>query len=294
MAFFFFFYLGWLVGWFLRVFYRTEIYRGSGCNLNCVCTCRREGSYNYNSSRVSAHNTYTFDSLLLLFFFKKKEMARRPSFTLVALAVALTVFFVFVLSPTVRESAPAVRLSNAVSSAQQQQKQPTATTKSDVTVNDIKSQPFVAQHDVISGAPIMAKMGNETIRAELGRAAWKVFHTILAQYPEHPTDHDRQTLTSYIHLFSRVYPCRECAEHFQVLLKRYPPQVSSREHASQWGCHVHNQVNKRLGKEIFDCNEISDKYNCGCGDEEETPSPSSTPLKNKLHIDQKDDLTKGG
>ncbi|KAA8911968.1 hypothetical protein TRICI_003654 [Trichomonascus ciferrii] len=218
-------------------------------------------------------------------------MARRPSFTLVALAVALTVFFVFVLSPSVRESAPAVRLSNVVSS---QQKQPTATTKSDVTVDDLKSQPFVAQHDVISGAPIMAKMGNETIRAELGRAAWKVFHTILAQYPEHPTDHDRQTLTSYIHLFSRVYPCRECAEHFQVLLKRYPPQVSSREHASQWGCHVHNQVNKRLGKEIFDCNEISDKYNCGCGDEE-TPSPSSTPLKNnQLHIDQKDDLTKGG
>lgn len=60
--------------------------------------------------------------------------------------------------------------------------------------------------DLARGKPIMAKMANETIRAELGRAAWKVFHTILAQYPEKPTPDDRETLDTYIHLFSRVYP----------------------------------------------------------------------------------------
>lgn len=49
------------------------------------------------------------------------------------------------------------------------------------------------------------------------------------------------------------------------MLVKYPPQTSSREAASQWGCFVHNVVNERLNKPIFDCNEISDKYNCGCG-----------------------------
>jgi FAD-linked sulfhydryl oxidase len=132
--------------------------------------------------------------------------------------------------------------------------------------------------DISRGQPIMGKMTNQTIRAELGRAAWKVFHTILAQYPENPTAEERKTLDTYIHLFSRVYPCRECAEHFQVLLQQFPPQLSSRESASQWGCHVHNQVNKRLEKPTFNCMDISDKYACGCAEDEEDQTTGNTKI----------------
>lgn len=129
--------------------------------------------------------------------------------------------------------------------------------------NDHKSE------DYSVGKPIMAKMANQTIRAEVGRAGWKMIHTILAQYPEEPTEEDRMTLSTYLKLLSRVYPCRECAEHFQELLKLYPPQLSSRKAAVMWGCDAHNKVNKRLGKEIFDCAYIFDKYDCGCGDQED-------------------------
>lgn len=51
------------------------------------------------------------------------------------------------------------------------------------------------------------------------------------------------------------------------MLRKFPPQTSSRNAASQWGCFVHNQVNERLGKPVFDCNTISDKYACGCADD---------------------------
>lgn len=57
------------------------------------------------------------------------------------------------------------------------------------------------------------------------------------------------------------------AEHFQLLLKQYPPQTSSRFAASQWACAIHNKVNERLGKEIFNCADIEEKYPCGCNDE---------------------------
>ncbi|KAF3926409.1 hypothetical protein AA313_de0204995 [Arthrobotrys entomopaga] len=59
------------------------------------------------------------------------------------------------------------------------------------------------------------------------------------------------------------------ASHFRILLQKYPPQTSSRDAASQWGCVVHNAVNERLGKEIFDCGTIADKYHCGCAEEDE-------------------------
>lgn len=46
-----------------------------------------------------------------------------------------------------------------------------------------------------------------------------------------------------------------------------PSQTSSRKSASLWLCHVHNQVNARLGKPEFDCLTLDETYDCGCGDD---------------------------
>ena len=32
-------------------------------------------------------------------------------------------------------------------------------------------------------------------------------------------------------------------------------------------CHLHNQVNARLEKPDFDCSNLSETYDCGCGEE---------------------------
>lgn len=120
----------------------------------------------------------------------------------------------------------------------------------------------------LTGHAIAPKLANETAKAELGRATWKFFHTVMARFPEHPTPEESSTLKTFIHSFQRVYPCGECAEHFGELLKKFPPQVSGRQAAAGWACHVHNEVNKSLGKEVFDCNDIGDFYDCGCGDDE--------------------------
>lgn len=52
------------------------------------------------------------------------------------------------------------------------------------------------------------------------------------------------------------------------MLAKYPPQVSSRSAAAMWGCMVHNIVNKRLQKPQFNCEDIGDAYDCGCGDDD--------------------------
>ena len=132
----------------------------------------------------------------------------------------------------------------------------------------------------LTGHAIAPKLGNETAKAELGRAAWKVLHTMMARFPDKPTEDESAALRSYIHLFQRLYPCGECAEHFGQLLKKFPPQVSSRSAAAAWACHVHNKVNERLKKELFDCANIGDFYDCGCAeddDKKKKPAEFDTP-----------------
>ncbi|KAL2009993.1 hypothetical protein VTN00DRAFT_5800 [Thermoascus crustaceus] len=127
---------------------------------------------------------------------------------------------------------------------------------------------FVVEDEMLKGGVVMPKLGNETAKAELGRATWKFFHTMMARYPEHPTEDEQETLRSFVYLFSRLYPCGECASHFQQHLKKYPPQVSSRNAAAGWACFIHNEVNAMLHKPMFDCNKIGDFYDCGCADED--------------------------
>lgn len=89
---------------------------------------------------------------------------------------------------------------------------------------------------------------------------------MMARFPEKPTEDESAALLTYITLFSRLYPCGECAAHFRKLLAKYPPQVSSRNAAVGWACFAHNIVNERLKKPIYDCAKIGDAYDCGCAD----------------------------
>ncbi|KAJ6184796.1 hypothetical protein N7519_006097 [Penicillium mononematosum] len=132
------------------------------------------------------------------------------------------------------------------------------------------SAPGISIEDsTLKGDVVMPKLGNETVKAELGRATWKYFHTVMARFPEKPTEDQKEALRSYIYLFARLYPCGECAEHFMQHLSKYPPQVSSRNAASGWACFVHNEVNAMLGKPEFDCANLGEFYDCGCGGDEE-------------------------
>jgi len=43
-------------------------------------------------------------------------------------------------------------------------------------------------------------------------------------------------------------------------LQTHPPDTSSRHNFSQWMCHTHNDVNRRLGKEEFDCSRVDERW----------------------------------
>lgn len=55
--------------------------------------------------------------------------------------------------------------------------------------------------------------------------------------------------------------------------------MATRSTAAAWACHVHNEVNKSLKKELFDCSKIGDFYDCGCGDDDKNVKEGRIDVK---------------
>ncbi|CAO2842083.1 unnamed protein product [Amaranthus hypochondriacus] len=104
------------------------------------------------------------------------------------------------------------------------------------------------------------KVSSPVTKEELGRATWTFLHTLAAQYPEHPTRQQKKDVKELMAILSRMYPCKECADHFKEVLRSNPVQAGSQTEFSQWLCHVHNVVNRSLGKPVFLCERVDARW----------------------------------
>ncbi|KAF8932988.1 ERV/ALR sulfhydryl oxidase domain-containing protein [Dissophora ornata] len=100
----------------------------------------------------------------------------------------------------------------------------------------------------------------------LGRATWTFLHTMTAYYPDKPSAMEQSTMKSLLSSFSQFYPCGHCAEHLRQEMKVDPPKVESRKELSWWMCGMHNKVNEMLGKDIFDCEKLDERWKDGPAD----------------------------
>ncbi|KAL5561354.1 hypothetical protein UlMin_031101 [Ulmus minor] len=97
-------------------------------------------------------------------------------------------------------------------------------------------------------------------KEELGKATWTFLHTLAAQYPDNPTRQQKKDVKELMAILSRMYPCKECADHFKEILRVNPVQAGSQPEFSQWLCHVHNVVNRSLGKPKFPCERVDARW----------------------------------
>ncbi|CAO1633333.1 unnamed protein product [Jaminaea pallidilutea] len=115
---------------------------------------------------------------------------------------------------------------------------------------------------------------------ELGRSTWDFLHSVAAVYPESPSKEQRAALLSLLTSLPILYPCGACAE---ALTEDYQRRESSslasststlaspapdsmtrqqattdKDSAVRFMCSIHNDVNRRLGKKVWDCDDLAE------------------------------------
>ena len=95
---------------------------------------------------------------------------------------------------------------------------------------------------------------------ELGHATWTFLHSAAAYYPDAPRAEQRAAMRALLDALPHVYPCSMCAEELREEYQRPAADDAARAAAvsdgaalRRWVCELHNGVNARLGKPLWDC-----------------------------------------
>jgi hypothetical protein len=89
-----------------------------------------------------------------------------------------------------------------------------------------------------------------------GPLGWMTLHSISTSYPEAPTIAEKQLVSSWLDMFRDTITCPYCRDHFTELLANsrrvFPNFLNSRQELSIFVFRVHNAVNRRLKKPVYE------------------------------------------
>ena len=95
-----------------------------------------------------------------------------------------------------------------------------------------------------------------------GPNAWDFLHTITFNYPQDPTEDNKQQYKQLFENLQYTLPCSHCRTSYSLILKylNIDQYLDSREGLTFWLFIVHNLVNRKLKHELITFNNVVIKY----------------------------------
>ena len=97
-----------------------------------------------------------------------------------------------------------------------------------------------------------------------GPVFWEMLHAITFAYPENPSEEEKRAAYNFFVSLPYMLPCAECRVNCQNKIcdngNPGPPDVSCKQHLSNWLVNLHNQANIMLNKRAIPYEEVCNRY----------------------------------
>jgi FAD-linked sulfhydryl oxidase len=94
-----------------------------------------------------------------------------------------------------------------------------------------------------------------------------LLHCVLVDYQLHVWYQIIDKKKNYINIFTVFYFLafkQYCINIFRLMY--HPPDISSQKSFARWMCEVHNMINRKLEKPLFDCSKVNERWRDGWAD----------------------------
>ena len=123
------------------------------------------------------------------------------------------------------------------------------------------------RHDTLTQSDVtentLCTATNHTTKPNVfGPRYWWVLHTSAANFEDTPIDAAREACKKFVSGVPTMLPCSTCGQHLEheIAKRDIHKACSSGENLSVFWCDVHNSVNSRLGKPLYDCSQVRSQY----------------------------------
>ena len=95
-----------------------------------------------------------------------------------------------------------------------------------------------------------------------GPSAWFFLHTLTFNYPENPTEQDKEIYKNFFLSLQNILPCSKCREHYKELLNDYDisNHLESKNKLIRCLYEIHSRVNLDSNSEMISYNLFKQRY----------------------------------
>lgn len=95
-----------------------------------------------------------------------------------------------------------------------------------------------------------------------GPGAWTFLHSITFNYPDNPSQQDKNEYSDFFYSLANILPCSICQNNFKKNLNDLPIKfyLQSKKLLTKWLFEIHNRVNIETNKKTITFKEFQNIY----------------------------------